>query len=162
MKFCWVDCHLPPHCPITICTWHRPLFLFPRVSKTPPAPPSLLHWLPVLYRLSHWVFSLLPLGLHSPQFRIWFTVVMIWGYCRSCPWARDQVPPHLEVRSFVSASALATFCYGFITLPILMFVWEPCTVCFGDTWNAGLDELWAGIKMGGETSTTSDMWMIPL
>ena len=28
--------------------------------------------------------------------------------------------------------------------------------------NAGLDELQAGIKIGGRTSTTSDMWMIPL
>ena len=28
--------------------------------------------------------------------------------------------------------------------------------------NAGLDELQAGIKIGRETSTTSDTWMIPL
>ena len=28
--------------------------------------------------------------------------------------------------------------------------------------NASLDELQARIKMGGETSTTSDKWMIPL
>ena len=27
--------------------------------------------------------------------------------------------------------------------------------------NARLDELQAGIKIGGKTSTTSDMWMIP-
>ena len=29
-------------------------------------------------------------------------------------------------------------------------------------WNAGLDETQAGIKIPGETSTTSDMQMIPL
>ena len=28
--------------------------------------------------------------------------------------------------------------------------------------NARLDELQAGIKIGGKTSTTSDMWVIPL
>ena len=46
---------------------------------------------------------------------------------------------------------------GWLLSPCLLNLYAECIMK-----NAGLDELQAGIKIGGRTSTTSDMWIIPL
>ena len=46
---------------------------------------------------------------------------------------------------------------GWLLSPCLLNLYAECIMK-----NAGLDELQAGIKIGGRTSTTSDMWIAPL